>query len=69
MTEFLRAYDSIAKDHKVSAKVKWARLPRYIDASIREQVRAMAEYSAENFAGYSEGVFYKALKDEFSRWD
>jgi len=42
-------------------------LPRYIDASIREQVRAMAEYSAKNFAGYSEGVFYEALKDEFSR--
>jgi len=29
----------------------------------------MAKYSAENFAGYSEGVFYEALKDEFSRWD
>jgi len=71
VTEFLRAYDSMAEDHSVSGQVKWARLPRYLDVSIREQVRAMPEYAAgaTNFAGYNEAAFYSALKDEFARWD
>ena len=71
VTEFLRAYDSMAEDHLVSAQVKWACLPRYVDISIREQVKAMPEYSAGNvnFCGYNEAAFYSALKDEFARWD
>ena len=61
----------MAEDYLVSVQVKWACLPRYVDISIREQVKAILEYSARNvnFCGYNEAAFYSALKDEFARWD
>ena len=59
----------MAEDYLVPPEVKWARFLQYVDLSVREQIRGMAEYSAGNFRGYEEENFYEALKEDFARWD